>query len=77
MGRDADPVDTNRCVKEGVIVIDQYKLASDLKTTCLPEYNYDPAVLASDSTDKQSIFTMGLNEASDQSTSPSCSPAGR
>ena len=23
MGRDADPIDTNRCVKEGVIVMDQ------------------------------------------------------
>ena len=32
MGRDADPIDTNRCVKEGKIVMDQYKLASDLKT---------------------------------------------
>jgi len=41
VGRDADPVDTNRCVKEGVIVMDLYKLASDLKTTCLPEYSLD------------------------------------
>jgi len=59
VGRDADPIDTNRCVKEGKIVMDQYKLASDLKTTCLPEYNYDPALLDSDSTDKQIIRIFG------------------